>query len=148
MSGVSIDGKATRHDLEILRAGIHQAAGLALRSVVDATAKDAKSTTLFHDQSGDTRASIHGDIEEPGRYGFVIAGGASRFLEAGTAPHEIVARNASALRFVINGQTFFRHSVHHPGTAERPFMQQARDRGELYAAYAFEHFIDFAIRAS
>lgn len=148
MSDVSVEAERAKRDLEMLRAGIHQAAGLALRAVVQATAADAKATTLFRDQTGATRESIRGEVKEPGRTGFVVAGGASRFLENGTPPHEIAARNAQALRFVMNGQVVFRQVVHHPGTAERPFMQQARDRGEMYAAYAFEEFVDFAIRAS
>jgi hypothetical protein len=138
----------TKRDLEMLRAGIHQAASLALRSLVEATAAEAKSTTLFKDQSGATRSSIHGEVTEPGRRGFVIAGGASKFLENGTRPHTITARNATVLRFVVNGQTVFRRTVHHPGTAELPFMHQALARAEMMAPYAFEEFINYAIHAS
>ena len=51
------------------------------------------------------------------------------------------------LRFEINGTVFFRRMVRHPGTAERPFMQHARDRGEVVAGYATEYYLDQAIRA-
>lgn len=35
--------------------------------------------------------------------------------EFGTRPHDIVARNI-ALKFEKNGELFYRHMVHHPGT--------------------------------
>lgn len=36
--------------------------------------------------------------------------------EFGTRPHDIVARNI-ALKFEKNGELFYRHMVHHPGSA-------------------------------
>jgi hypothetical protein len=40
----------------------------------------------------------------------------------GTQPHDIVAKNAQALHFVIGGQDVFVTKVHHPGTRAQPFL--------------------------
>lgn len=46
----------------------------------------------------------------------------SLFVHEGTAPHQIVARNAQALRFEIGGQVIFVQSVNHPGTKPNRFL--------------------------
>jgi hypothetical protein len=142
---VKIDVRQTVAGLELLAAGIHQAAHLALRAAMDVAVASAKGTTLYKDRSGETRKSVHAEMVGPMR-GFVEAKGASRFLENGTPPHEIVARKAQALRFVVNGETIFRRMVRHPGTAERPFMRIARDEAQKAADYAAEFYVDFAMR--
>ena len=71
------------------------------------------------------------------------AGGVARLLESGTRPHLIVGR--PILRFVVGGQTIFRRFVHHPGTAERPFMSEARRAGEQALEYGLEFFISAAV---
>jgi len=141
---IKIDGRATKESLRLLQAGIHQAAALALRQAVKVAEADARSTTLFTDRTGRTRASIRSETFA-GR-GWVEAGRAARFLEYGTRPHIIAARNAGTLAFRVNGQMVFRRSVMHPGTSERPFMRHARERGEQALAYALDLFIDAAIR--
>lgn len=115
-----------------------------MRSSMEAAEKSEKGTDLFRDVTGGTRNSIH--IETYGLKGAVIAGGASVFLENGTKAHEIRARNASVLRFYVNGQAVFRRSVRHPGTAPRPFVAQARQRAIIAAEFAGEVFADYAIR--
>ena len=140
---MNIDGAGTRRGLDVLEAGIVQAIGLTLRSAVTAAEASAKATTRFHDKTGGTRQSIRGQVT--GNHGFVRADGAAHFLEWGTAPHFIAAKNASALRFTVGGQTIFRKSVHHPGTRERPFMREARERGEMAAMYGAEEYIGYAI---
>lgn len=51
------------------------------------------------------------------------------WIEAGTRPHIIRAKNARALRFEIGGRVVFAKQVQHPGTRPYPFagpgMQQA-----------------------
>ncbi len=49
----------------------------------------------------------------------------SAFVHQGTQPHIIRPRNASALRFTMNGATVFAKSVNHPGTKPRPFLTNA-----------------------
>jgi hypothetical protein len=54
----------------------------------------------------------------------------ARYMNAGTQPHIIRARNARALRFEASGGTRFARSVRHPGTRPLRFFergaQQAR----------------------
>lgn len=125
-----------------LEAGLNQAGHLALRSAVKASEDSAKATALWHDKTGGTRGSIKSEVF--GEVGFVRAGGAARFLEYGTPPHEI--HGNPFLRFQVNGQWVTTRLVKHPGTAERPFMQQASDVGQLAGDYGAEYFADFAIK--
>ena len=142
MHKLAVDGRATLAGLELLEAGIVQASGLALRAGIKAAEESAKGTRLFKDKSGKTRESIRGVVESY-RAGFVEAGGMSRLLESGTRPHLIYGK--PMLRFEINGAVFYRRMVRHPGTAERPFMREARERGEIALAYGAEYFVGEAI---
>jgi hypothetical protein len=142
---IKVNGSGTRSDLRDLQAAIHGALHQALRSAVDAATESAKSTTLFNDQTGATRGSIHGEVE--GDAGFVEAGGAAGFLENGTPPHRIEGN--PVLAFEMNGSVVFaRYVDDHPGTAERPFMSEAQRVGEQTAAYAVDFFVGYAIDKS
>ncbi len=140
---VRVDGDSARSALNDLSAGITQAANLAIRAAVQAAEASAKHTNLFKNRTGITRGSIKG--ESLGPSGRVSAGGATRYLENGTRPHVIEAKGRS-LSFVINGQRRFARRVFHPGTAERPFMRQARDEGEQALAYGADVFVGHAIQ--
>lgn len=135
---IEFNGRSWRDQLDVLRQGIIQAAEHALQDGVEAAEKSAKATTLFQDRSGagGTRASIRGKAFVSS--GFVQAGGAARFLENGTRPHVIRAKNGKVLRFMVNGETLFRRMVQHHGTTPRPFMHEARDVGEHVAVVSAE----------
>ena len=148
MKLVSAEVHKALDGLEMLRAGIVQAINLTGRHSVADTAKAAKATAYWKDRSGETRASIRGEWLGSSAGGFVSAGGMARFLENGTRAHEIWARRAKALRFVMNGQVVFRIMVHHPGTQPRPFMLVAARIGARAALYYGELFIGEAIRRS
>jgi hypothetical protein len=151
MHGLTVDAKAMLSGLELLEAAIVQAAGFAMRDAVKATEASAKGTTLFHDRSGGgvtrpgegTRSSIRGEVVGY-QSGFVTAGGAARLLDSGTRAH--VIHGNPFLAFQINGSTVVRRLVHHPGTAPRPFMRQARAVGEQVLDYAAAFYIGEAIR--
>lgn len=145
MTAVKADASSARRGLSDLLAGVHQAASLALRTAEEASVASAKGTDRFKDRTGATRASIRAEVR-PGLRGFVSAGGASRFLQYGTRAHDIVARNASALRFEVAGAVLFRRMVHHPGTAPRPFLTEARNVGERAGFETAEYLLDYAIR--
>ena len=49
------------------------------------------------------------------------------YVEDGTEPHKIRARNAKVLRFVQSGETVFRKVVNHPGTKPTKFFQTATE---------------------
>lgn len=136
--------EATREKLRLLAGGILQAAAFALRASMKAARDDARATTLFNDRSTYTRRSIEAS-PVVGLMGRVTAGGMARLLENGSPAHEIVATKSKTLRFSVNGATIFRARVHHPGTAPRPFMAMARERGALTAAYAAEFYVNYAI---
>lgn len=141
-----IDGKQCADDLATLNGAIVNATAQAVRGAVKDTVDHARATTLFNDRSGKTRQSIRGEANGP--EGEVKAGGVAKFLENGTAPHEIKPRRAKKLRFVVNGEVAFARKVNHPGTAERPFMTQARDLGEKSLEYGLEFLVDEAIKRS
>ena len=145
---MTIDGRATISDLRDLNAALRNGAVTALRSALSAAEADAKSTTLYRDQTGTLRqntktdtgqiADLKGSLVADTKY--------AAFVENGTPPHRIEPRNASVLRFVSNGQVMFARGVNHPGTAERPFMTHARGVGEQTLEYGLEYFVDEAIK--
>lgn len=49
------------------------------------------------------------------------------YVEFGTKPHEIRAKNAKALSFFVGGRRVTVKSVHHPGTKAKPFVRPAFD---------------------
>jgi hypothetical protein len=60
--------------------------------------------------------------------GVEAGGGAAfygKFLEDGTAPHEIVATNKKALAFMMGGKQVFAKFVQHPGTRAYHFMRDS-----------------------
>lgn len=151
-ANIEVDGQRAIDSLRSLSNAFRHAVQETTRTVLSETEKHAKETKLFDDKSGagvtrpheGTRSSIRA-VEEGMTHGFVEAGGAARFLEYGTPPHEIWAKGGGMLRFEVAGTVFYRRMVHHPGTAERPFMQQARDHGQKVADYVAEILVEEAI---
>lgn len=139
---VRAETSAFLRGLELLQAGVNQAVGQATRAAIQATEESGRSTNLFENRSGETRGSIRGTYDGGGR-GSVLFGGASRFLDGGTRAHVI---RGNPLRFVVNGQTLFRRMVSHPGTAERPFVREARRVGEQTLDYGATYLLNEAIR--
>lgn len=58
------------------------------------------------------------------------------YVEKGTRPHVIAARNVQFLRFMWHGVLTFRRRVMHPGTKPQPFM--ARSAGPTAQAIVTE----------
>lgn len=140
-----IDAGATLVALEGLELKIRAAAYTALEGAVKDGVSSAKESKLFKDVTGATRASVSGSVDRSTARGIVVAGGAARWLESGTRPHRIEAKG-KALAFSMNGEMMFRKVVDHPGTAARPFMQQARDQAERSLDYYAEMFINEAVK--
>ena len=137
--------QAARRDLDTLAAGIDNNARQALRTAVQEAERHAKATTLYTSHSADgLRSKTVGTVD--GFDGKLVAATPyARFVENGTPPHRIEPKNATVLRFVMNGQVVFRRAVQHPGTAERPFMAQAAKHGEQVLEYGVDYFTDHAI---
>lgn len=104
----------------------------------DLVVNEARRSRLFTDRTGRLRRSImRGPIT--GSYGAgtlaidVHAGGLggveyAGYVHDGTRPHVIAPAKRKALRFVQAGSFRFAGRVNHPGTAPRPFMDEALAR--------------------
>ena len=84
--------------------------------------------------TGNLRRSIFEDVEDMGTavFGRVYGAGdvpygAIHEFGGMTNAHEIVARNAKALHFILNGEDVYRRRVMHPGARmpERSFMRSS-----------------------
>lgn len=143
---ISVDLRGFEEAFADLLAGLRNGAHQALVSAVKAAHESARTTDLFRDgPDAKLRRSIVLSFDGPFD-GQVKAGGRAapyaRFVEAGTPPHDIRPKKAAALRFVMGGEIVFRRLVHHPGTAERPFMARARAVGEQTLDYGLEYFAE------
>lgn len=79
-------------------------------------------------RTGNLRRSIHlGRVTA--RSAETIAGANyAGYVEFGTKPHEIRARNKRALRWKVPGGYRFATRVRHPGTRKQPFMVPGAER--------------------
>jgi phage gpG-like protein len=84
--------------------------------------------------TGNLRRSIFEDVQDLGQAVFGRVYGAADVPYGGihefggmTGPHEIIARNAKTLRFIMGGVEVFRQRVSHPGAKmpERSFMRSS-----------------------
>lgn len=98
-----------------------------LRRFMASLQRDAEegAKALCPVDTGFTRSTIGGSTSPPGFRPIrieVTVGGAGEFINKGTRPHKIRARNASVL---ANADTVFGKEVNHPGTAPNPFLRRA-----------------------
>ena len=63
------------------------------------------------------------------------------FVEFGTGPHEIRAKNAKVLANSRTGQ-FFGTVVHHPGTKANPFMERIISAAQVEISSLFSEALD------
>lgn len=56
---------------------------------------------------------------------FVSSAPYAKYVENGTAPHNIAPRNARALHWDNGGEDVFSPGVRHPGTKANPFVEKA-----------------------
>lgn len=61
----------------------------------------------------------------------------ARFVNDGTAPHQIRPTRARALRFRVGGRIVFARVVNHPGTRARPFLDRALREVAASRGYSF-----------
>lgn len=123
---MKIDTSGVRAKLARIRAELHESLQRSLALAGSQAVQNAKATDRFRDRTGDLRKSVRYQ-PGPGPYrGSVIADKRYAFwVENGTEPHIIRARNARYLRFEVNGEVFFRKSVRHPGTKPTHFLRDA-----------------------
>lgn len=114
----------------------------AFAFIGDKVVNDARRTTSFRDRSGALRRSIlRGPVEGS------VAGGDLRLemraggsglayaaaIHDGSRPHDIRPSRRRALRFVRGSDFVFARVVRHPGTAPRPFLDQALEANLPFA---------------
>jgi len=133
---MTIDAAAYLRDMAAARVEFPRAAREVVARLADAGAQQATSSTLFKDRSGDLRRRIYSREEGGGfavvadtPYAFWVQNGRGP-VTAGSRGVLVSHRGKSAvhrvgtgmrmLRFVVNGQVFFRRSVR--AAAPRPFM--------------------------
>jgi hypothetical protein len=101
---------------------------------VKAGAEEARTNHRFQNRTGATEAGIqeHVVTASPAEVVGVLESTAetSVFLNDGTRPHEIVPRNAKALRFETDGRVVFAARAQHPGTQPDPFFDHGVARAE------------------
>lgn len=108
-----------------------EGAKLALRRAVHQTVELAQLSGLYTNRTYKLFNSIKPSFADDFRGDVTANAPYARFMEEGTRAHFIFPRRARALRFVQNGQVRFAAWVFHPGTKSRPFMHQAREKGEV-----------------
>jgi hypothetical protein len=143
VSRVRADSSALRVSLRAFAADLGVNAERAVDTAARVAEGAAKQTTDWKDGEETwpdgtprrygvhTRDTIEGG--SLGLRGWVEAGGAARFLEASTRPHEIHARRRAFLRFFVNGVgPIYRKSVNHPGTRATLFLRTAATEGAIF----------------
>lgn len=106
----------------------------AVNTAIQEGAGEALRVRSYKDQTGRLTRSIRAymtEVTDVSATGTIVAlMPYAKFVEEGTAPHEIVAKNAVALRWEDPGGVHFARVVHHPGTKPYPFMGPAYLKAE------------------
>lgn len=125
----TIDVSEALRNLTTIDRRVQDTARLGISDVAKIAYRAAKETTLFKDRTGELRGTL--DIVDTGAYAKRVIARAKhgRYIESGTKAHVILPKNAPMLRFVIGGRVVFARRVNHPGTAKRPFMENAAQAG-------------------
>lgn len=150
MSGfrVTLETEACARDIERLSVDFRKVARKILVDVVTDTERRAKDSRTYRDRTGTLRKNTSGWYNVSDFSGFVIAHTHySKYVDAGTKPHEIKARRAPFLRFYWEklGRWVALKKVNHPGTKPYMFMQNAEAFGRRMAADYSEDKIEFLI---
>ena len=143
---VKVDGLAARVSAQSTAIALLRATWRVVDAALAAAEASKRATTMWSDRTGETRGSIRARVSGNGLSARVSVAGAAKFLEGGTRPHVIRAKNTQALRFMVQGVVVFRRSVNHPGTKPRPFVAEARERAVQMLSYCIPEFLGAAIR--
>ncbi len=124
-----------------------------LRAVTDATnegAAEAKATHVYQDRTGNLSRSTKGRViggNQTDVEGVIEATMPyASFVDGGTAPHEIHAKNVANLKFKIGDRWVSTPSVHHPGTKPDAFMGRAMQKAERVLLREGEVAADVVVR--
>lgn len=111
-------------------------------------AKAAVTTGRWQDRTGRTRERTQGVVETITRNGAVgtlqsLVPHAS-YLEEGTGPHEIRAKQGGVLRWESGGESRFARVVQHPGTKATGYMGAGLQKCERVILREIESSVDRA----
>jgi hypothetical protein len=128
----------TKKQVGKLRSAILEEVDAINGSLADAL-REAYSGGIVQRRTGAAADSVKViPAEEDGEYtvGAVEAGGDSapevEWLETGTAPHIIEAKEGGVLAFEMGGHTVFARVVHHPGTRAYGIFEQVEEEVPLW----------------
>lgn len=110
-----------------VQTGLRSGINAAIISLESSIKKDYLSGQLANAITGNLRRSVFSRMVDD-RNGLVGVGAEAPyaiFVNDGTRPHIIEARNAKALRFEMGGNVLYRRMVNHPGTKPTLFMETA-----------------------
>lgn len=125
MSAIAVDVSGVKAGLNQLAIDLQGAAWDALAKTLEAAEKVARQSiqASTRTRTGTLLRSFDRFREPAGLRGHLVnRADYAVYVNDGTRPHTIRARNAQFLRFTVNGTTMYRRAVQHPGTAPRPFV--------------------------
>lgn len=106
----------------------------AVFAAVDEGAEEARRTHRYQNRTGTLEREtkgIHGVSTHGAAEGEIVADTPyASYVDGGTEPHEIVPRNAQALRWEDGEGAHFAKRVQHPGTQPDGFMGRAYQKAE------------------
>lgn len=131
----SLPAKLERNVLRgALRAGMMPVQLAARDNAAKATGELARGLKISTDRR---KGKVYARLKTSGKHDYI-----ARFVEFGTAPHRISARNGGKLRIPQPGGGFaFVTSVAHPGARAVPFMRPAIDTQAEPAVQAVADYI-------
>lgn len=120
----------------------------AVQAACEEGAAEARRAHRYKDRTGNLTRSIKAETPHQttnGAEGAIVASAKyASFVEEGTRPHVIEARQAQALRFIWKGVLTYMRRVHHPGTKPAPFMGIAALKAERVLESRIEVALDEA----
>lgn len=101
-------------------------AGMAIRKTAFDIQGDAQQFAPY--QTGNLKSSIGVSTQGELTATVYVTAEYGRYVEEGTAPHEIKPKKGKFLKFPGRNGAVFTTRVSHPGTKAQPYMQPAVDR--------------------
>lgn len=173
MLSCSVDISGLHEAIQRTKNHINLTQQLAVQRAAEAARDEAKGSTLFKDRTGRLRSEIvarlYSRTTRSVEWEILSQAPYSRWVEEGTAPHDIwpkaahgsmgplrrgqsrratgkgphehIVGRGQALRWVSGGVTHFARHVYHPGTSPRPFMGQGYYAGERRIFREFEEML-------
>lgn len=142
----TVDASDFLRDIDKVERRLLDAARFSVQEAAEATLRAAKDTDLFQDRTGELRRTM--EIVDTGAFSKRVTTRANhaRWVNFGTRAHVITPKTPGGrLRFFKGGRTVFAQRVNHPGTAPRPFMENAAYAGQRALEMVSDMHVDLAL---